>query len=76
MAVIIVMVKILITTIQVNLLGGGHTNSPELLLLKFLPLNYYHSDFLATIFDFTFFHLSILGLHTFFTAWLFMYRLF
>ena len=51
--------KILITTIQVNLcvllqvsLGLG-TNSCELLLLKFLPLNYYHSHILATTFDFT-----------------------
>jgi len=41
------MAKILITTIQVNL-GGGHTNSPELSLLKFLPLIYCCSDFLAT----------------------------
>jgi len=40
--------KILIMKIQVNLvpsLGGGHTNLPELSLLKFLPLNYYHSHF-------------------------------
>ena len=29
------------------------TNLPELPLLKFLPMNYYHSHFLATTFDFT-----------------------
>jgi len=41
---------------------GGHTNSPELSLLKFLPLNYYHSHFLATTFDFTsFFTLAFWG---------------
>jgi len=49
-------------------LGGGHTNSPELSLLNFLPLNYYHSHFLAATFDFTLFHPGILGPHTFFTA--------
>ena len=48
------MVKILITTIQMNLvpLGLG-TNSPELSLLKFLPLTYHHSHFLAATLDFT-----------------------
>ena len=55
------MVKILITTIQVNLVlnpsGGGNTNSPELSLLKFLPLTYHHSHFLAATFGFhIFFH--------------------
>ena len=35
-------------------------NSPELLLLKFLPLTYYHSHFLAATLDFTsFFHHSL-----------------
>ena len=41
------MVKILITTIQVNLvpLGQLAQNLPELSLLKFLPLTYHHSHF-------------------------------
>jgi len=71
------MVKILITT-QVNLVpillkfGEGLTNLPKSSALKFLPLNYYHSHFLAATFDFC--HPDILGLHTFFTAWLFLYR--
>ena len=49
------MVKILITTIQVNLvpLGQLAQNSPELSLLKFLPLTYHHSHFLAATLDFT-----------------------
>ena len=49
------MVKILIMTIQVNLvpLGQLAQNSPELLLLKFLPLTYHHSHFLAATLDFT-----------------------
>ena len=49
------MVKILITTIQVNLvpLGQLAQNSPELLLLKFLPLTYHHSHILAATLDFT-----------------------
>ena len=49
------MVKILITTIRVNLvpLGQLAQNSPELLLLKFLPLTYHHSHFLAATLDFT-----------------------
>jgi len=43
------MAKILITTIQVNLVpnpgkrGEGNTNSPELSLLKFLPLAYHQA---------------------------------
>ena len=38
------MVKILIATIQVNLMPRpSGTNSPELSLLKFLPLTYHHS---------------------------------
>ena len=32
---------------------GGNTNSPELLLLKILPLSDHHSHFWATTFDFT-----------------------
>ena len=56
------MAKILITTIQVNLVpnpsGGGSTNSPELALLKFLPLTYVPSQpFLG----------HHLGFHIFFT---------
>ena len=48
------MTKILITTIQVNFgAGGGNTNLPELLLLKFLPLSDNHSHFWAATFDFT-----------------------
>jgi len=51
------MVKLLI---QVNLVPNpsetreeGNTKSPELLLLKILPLTYHHSHFLATTLDFT-----------------------
>ena len=49
------MVKILITTIQVNFvpIDQAAPNSPELLLLKFLPLTYHHSHFLAATLDFT-----------------------
>ena len=51
------MAKFLITIILVNLVpnpsGGGNINSPESLLLKFLPLTYHHSYFLAATFDFT-----------------------
>ena len=36
-------------------------NTPELWLLKFLPLTYHHSHFLATILDFT----------SYFSPWLF-----
>ena len=44
------------------LLGFRHTNWPELLFLKRLPLNYYHSPFLAATFDFTsFFTLTYWG---------------
>ena len=53
------MVKILITTIQVNFCAASQ-NLPELLLLKFLPLTYHHSHFLAATLDFTsFFHHSL-----------------
>ena len=48
------MVKILITTIQVNLVPlVSAPNSPELSLIKFLPLTYHHSHFLAATLDFT-----------------------
>ena len=46
------MVKILIMTFQVNFVKW-HKNSPELSLLKFLPLTYHHSHFLAATLDFT-----------------------
>jgi len=54
--------------------GEGNTNLPELSLLKFLPLAYHHSHFLATTLDFTsFFTTAFLGgLHTFFTGGLFL----
>ena len=65
------MAKILIMTIQVNLVpnpsGGGNANSPELSKLKFLPLTYHHSHFLAATLDFTsFFILAFLGAALFF----------
>ena len=49
------MVKILIMTIQVNtaICLVLAQISPELSLLKFLPLTYHHSHFLATTLDFT-----------------------
>ena len=73
------MAKLLITTIQVNLVRnpseGGNTNSPELSLLKFLPLTYHHSHFLVATFDFTsLFTLAFLEAASFFTAWLFLIR--
>ena len=54
--------------------GNRHQNSPEMLLLKFLPLPDHHSHFWATTFDFkAFFMLPFLhGLHLFFTVWLFL----
>jgi len=62
------MAKFLITTILVKR-GKGNTNSPELSLLKILPLAYNHSHFLATTLDFTsFFTMAFLGPHPFFTA--------
>jgi len=68
------MAKFLITTIQVNLVPN--TNSPELLLLKILPLAYHHSHFLAANWDFTsFLTMAFLGPDTFFTAGLFWIRL-
>jgi len=46
------------------------TNSPELSLLKFLPLAYHHSHFLAATLDFTsFFTIAFLGATTFFYSW-------
>ena len=72
------MVKILITTIQVNLvpLGQLAQNSPELSLLKFLPLTYRHSHFLAATLDFTSFFTIAFSRAAllFFTAWLFLIR--
>ena len=63
------MAKILITTIQVNSVpnlivtcGGGNTNSAESSLLKFWPLTYHHSHFLAATLDFaSFFTMAFLG---------------
>ena len=53
-----------------------HQNSPELLLLKFLPLTYHHSHFLTATLDFTsFFTIAFLRAALFFTAWLFWIRL-
>ena len=71
------MVKILITTIPVNFvpIDQAAPNSPELLLLKFLPLTYHHSHFLAATLDFTsFFTIAFLRAALFFTAWLFLIR--
>ena len=60
------MVKILIMTIQVNFVKQ-HKNSPELSLLKFLPLTYHHSHFLAATLDFTsFFTIAFLRAAHFF----------
>ena len=38
--------------------GGGNTNFPEMLLLKFLPLSDHHSHFWVTTFDFTTFFMQ------------------
>jgi len=47
--------------------GEGNTNSPELSLLKILPLAYHHSHFLAATFDFTsFFTMAFFGGRTLF----------
>ena len=60
------MVKILMMTIQVNFVKW-HKNSPELSLLKFLPLTYHHSHFLAATLDFTsFFTIAFLRATHFF----------
>ena len=59
------MVKILIRTVQVNLVLAQ--NSPELSLLKFLPLTNHHSHFLAATLDFTsFFTIAFLRAALFF----------
>ena len=42
--------------------GGGNTNFPEMLLLKFLPLSDHHCHFWTTTFDFTTFFM-LLFLH-------------
>ena len=63
------MVKILITTIQVNFCAtwSWQKNSPKLPLLKFLPLTYHHSHFLAATLDFTsFFIIAFLRAALFF----------
>ena len=53
-----------------------HQNSPESSLLKFLPLTYHHSHFLAATLDFTsFFTIAFLRAALFFSAWLFWIRL-
>ena len=60
------MVKILITTIQVNFCAASQ-NLPELSLLKFLPLTYHHNHFLAATLDFTsFFTIAFLRAAHFF----------
>jgi len=49
--------------------GEGSTNLPEL-SLKFLPLAYHHSHFLAATLDFTsFFTTAFLGATHFFNSW-------
>ena len=60
------MVKILIKTIQVNFCAASQ-NLPKLSLLKFLPLTYHHSHFLAATLDFTsFFTIAFLRAAHFF----------
>jgi len=49
--------------------GEGNTNSPELSLLKILPLAYYHSHFLATTLDFTSFSQQNSWGRTLFNSW-------
>jgi len=46
--------------------GEGNTNSPELSLLKVLPLAYHHSHFLAATLDFKSFSLWPFWGHTLF----------
>jgi len=47
--------------------GESNTNSPELSLLKFLPLAYHYSYFLVATLDFTFFfHNGLFGATHFF----------
>jgi len=57
----LIMAKFLITIIQANLCRR-FTNSPELLLLKILPISDHHSHFWAATFDFTTFFM-LLFLH-------------
>jgi len=50
--------------------GEGSTNSPELSLLKVLPLAYHHSHSLAATLDFTsLFTMAFLGAAHFFDSW-------
>ena len=63
------MVKVLITTIQLDFCAAWswQKNSPKLPLLKFLPLTYHHSHFLAATLDFTsFFTITFLRAAHFF----------
>jgi len=47
--------------------GEANANSPELSLLKILPLAYHHSHFLAATLNFTsFITVAFLGQHTIF----------
>ena len=51
-------------------------NSPELLLLKFLPLTYHHSHFLAATLDFTsFFTIAFLRAALFFYSLVALYQI-
>jgi len=50
--------------------GEGNTNSPELSVLKFLPLAYHHSHFLAATLDFpSFFTTAFKQAAHFFPSW-------
>jgi len=71
--------KILITTIQVDLVPNrsetwrGNTNSAELLVLKFLLLAYHHShSWLPPWISYLFSQWPSWGPHTFFTAGMFL----
>ena len=57
------MVKILITTIQVNLMPRpSGTKFTWIVVIKIFPLTYHHSHFLAATLDFTsFFTMAFLG---------------
>ena len=51
-----------------------HQNSPELSLIKFLPLTYHHSHFLAITLDFTsFFTIAFLRTALFFYSLVVLY---
>jgi len=64
------MAKILIMTIQVNLVPNPGEGNTELSLLKFLVLIYHHSYFLAAIVDFTsFFTTAFFRAEQFFYSW-------